>query len=518
MLYAYFWYLGLCIFTHKFFNTMYNTLKDNLLKSTNTLMLTFLLFNTASAQNFNLILGGEGNDCINQIIELENGDLVGIGTTTSLNPAGAMPQNHGETDIWFIRLDNSGSLLSNKLIGGEADDDVAKMFYKKNENELLLVGNTRSKINYESMYRVYNDKLWTPLLDIEGNITQLNFYRNFVADEIFDVIMSNNKIFIAAKLEEVEIDNATLYLMDENGESDWRFSLFRLGSSFKFIDSDFVNNTFWVVGTGASDYVDYSDEADILARSIDDNSTVLERDDFEIGSLKKVWGLSNGNGLVLRKDSNGQPVLTKVDSILNTIWDIEVENVKLTTTKYFYVPMININVPAPFYLFELDHDVLQFCFTNNNDDINILSIDIDGNILSDKTYGGDSSELLLNILPTEDDGYIMWATSESSNSGDITQNNNGKKDIWVIKLDAEKNIEWQRLLGGSEDDEIKDITPLANGGYVLSGFTYSSNSGDILSENQGESDAWLVKLNKDGNFDTNIECVPPSVGTFMCDE
>jgi len=158
--------------------------------------LIFLFFNTALAQNFNLTLGGEGTESIEQIIELDNGDLVAIGTTSSLNPANAMPQNNGEQDIWFIRLDSVGNIIANKLIGGEDEDKVVKMFYNNIENELLLVGSTRSKLNYESPYRVYNDKLWTPLLDTDGNIVQLNFYRDVLADDFIDVIMSTNEVFI----------------------------------------------------------------------------------------------------------------------------------------------------------------------------------------------------------------------------------------------------------------------------------------------------------------------------------
>jgi hypothetical protein len=65
-------------------------------------------------------------------------------------------------------------------------------------------------------------------------------------------------------------------------------------------------------------------------------------------------------------------------------------------------------------------------------------------------------------------------------------------DIWVIKLNASRNIEWQKHLGGSGYEEAHSIQRTSDGGYIVAGYT-DSNNRDVAG-NHGGRDAWVVKL------------------------
>src|SRR5882672_11598499 len=72
-----------------------------------------------------------------------------------------------------------------------------------------------------------------------------------------------------------------------------------------------------------------------------------------------------------------------------------------------------------------------------------------------KTFGGTSSDEASVIRATNDGGYIVTGLSYSSD-GDVS-NPHGASDHWVIKLDALGNMQWNNSFGGSGDDKGYDI-------------------------------------------------------------
>ncbi len=113
-----------------------------------------------------------------------------------------------------------------------------------------------------------------------------------------------------------------------------------------------------------------------------------------------------------------------------------------------------------------------------------------------KALGGSSSDVASSIQQTADGGYIVAGYSYS-NDGDVT-GNHGQNDYWIVKLDGNGNTQWQKALGGSSGDEAQSIQQTADGGYIVAGLSWS-NSGDVIG-NHGISDYWVVKLDGNGNI------------------
>ncbi|MEO5776114.1 MAG: T9SS type A sorting domain-containing protein [Flavobacterium sp.] len=113
-----------------------------------------------------------------------------------------------------------------------------------------------------------------------------------------------------------------------------------------------------------------------------------------------------------------------------------------------------------------------------------------------KPLGGTNNEGAAAIQKTPDGGYVT-AGSNTSNNGDVTGNHGGY-DYWIVKLDAIGNIQWQKSLGGSGDDVADAIQTTADGGYIVTGYS-NSNDGDV-SGNHGNQDCWVVKLDTTGNI------------------
>ena len=131
-----------------------------------------------------------------------------------------------------------------------------------------------------------------------------------------------------------------------------------------------------------------------------------------------------------------------------------------------------------------------------NGDYWIVKLNSAGAIQWQKTLGGSNNEIAGDIHPTSDGGYIVAGGSYSTD-GDIT-GNHGSGDVWIVKLNSIGAIQWQKSLGGSNYEKANSIQPTSGGGYIVAGVSNSTN-GDVT-ENHGDSDYWIVKLNSNGTM------------------
>ena len=126
----------------------------------------------------------------------------------------------------------------------------------------------------------------------------------------------------------------------------------------------------------------------------------------------------------------------------------------------------------------------------------VVKIDLNGNIQWQKTFGGTNDDAATSIKQTLDGGYIVSGYT-LSNNGDVT-NNRGSTDGWIVKLSNNGNLEWQKTIGGTGIDFAKDILQNTDNSYIVCGWT-SSNNGDVT-VNQGSFDLWIIKLSNTGNI------------------
>jgi uncharacterized delta-60 repeat protein len=122
-----------------------------------------------------------------------------------------------------------------------------------------------------------------------------------------------------------------------------------------------------------------------------------------------------------------------------------------------------------------------------NRDVLILKFDTNGDLLWRKHYGGSSSEYANAINHTSDGGYIIAGRSRSF--GDATSNT----DVWVLKLDSDGAIIWQKTFGGDFFDRSYSVEQTADGGYIVAGATQSFGA--------GSDDMWLTKLDSNGDME-----------------
>jgi len=114
------------------------------------------------------------------------------------------------------------------------------------------------------------------------------------------------------------------------------------------------------------------------------------------------------------------------------------------------------------------------------------------------TVGATDREIPSKLIQTLDGGHLIVGLSESDASFDKTEDGWGEEDAWIVKFEANGQLEWEKTIGGNLRDHINDIITLPDGGYLVTGWTKSGISGDINEQILGSSDAWIFKLNESG--------------------
>src|SRR6185503_13680494 len=123
-------------------------------------------------------------------------------------------------------------------------------------------------------------------------------------------------------------------------------------------------------------------------------------------------------------------------------------------------------------------------FGNGSDDAYYVKLDSNGNELWHFTYGGIGKDRAQDVAATMDGGYIL---AGYTNSGTGSQGVNS----FLVKLDSNGGQTWSKRFGGLSYDDANSVKQLSDGGYILTGQTWSSGA--------GAGDVWVVRTNASGD-------------------
>lgn len=120
-------------------------------------------------------------------------------------------------------------------------------------------------------------------------------------------------------------------------------------------------------------------------------------------------------------------------------------------------------------------------------------------VLWEKSYGGNYAEYLFDAQATADYGFVLAGSSVSRKSGNKEGDYVYGLDYWIWKMDERGEQEWQLSLGGSGNDFLTSLCRTREGGFLLAGYSDSPKGHGKTVGHFGMEDVWLVKLRADGS-------------------
>ncbi len=100
-----------------------------------------------------------------------------------------------------------------------------------------------------------------------------------------------------------------------------------------------------------------------------------------------------------------------------------------------------------------------------------------------KSYGGAITEVGSAVVLSGDGGYVAV--------GHTTSFGSGQQDFYLIKTDSVGDTVWTRVFGGADKDMGTSVANTNDGGYIMTGFSWSFGS--------GRPDMYVVKVDGNGS-------------------
>tara|TARA_B110000503_G_scaffold126152_1_gene194462 strand:+ start:136 stop:1446 length:1311 start_codon:yes stop_codon:yes gene_type:complete len=272
---------------------------------------------------------------------------------------------------------------------------------------------------------------------------------------------------------------------------------------------------FAILGAASSSDLEVSQNAgshDFWILKITAEGTILWEKSFGFSGSDKGISLTNtaDNGFLLAgvldvsaSGGQGNSKVTQKHSG-GDIWALKLSsNGTLEWSKYFGgsftdTPFGVVETSNNEYIIAASSDSEDFNISNNKGtyDFWILKISSNGTLIWEQSFGGSEIDEPRAITATNDGNFMIVGDTRSSDI-DVSINN-GAADLWMIKIATDGSLIWEKTIGASSFDVARSIFKTQDNGFVIVGSSRSSNAGFT---NQGQNDAWILKVNSSGEID-----------------
>ena len=446
------------------------------------IIFVLLHFNANSQVNTSIVnqktIGGSNWDLLrNGLKTSDNGYLIG-GSSSSGISGEKTDTNRGSfssSDFWILNLDHNLNIQWQKTIGGNSNDDLAEII-KCSDGGYLCVGSSISPVSADKTVGCYGQNdYWVVKLDSSGNILWQNVYGGLGDDNAVSAIQLGNGSFIIAG----SSDSDSSGVKSENSRG-W--------DDYWVVCIDSIGNLIWDKTIGGSE----PDGHPQISQDLDNNIYIVGQ------TISPVSGDKTA-------PSYGQSDiwLIKIGPAGNIIWDksyggsndegMNFESI-LIYNNYIYLCTYSAS--------NVSGNKTDSC--RGYADYWILKLDLDGNKIWDKTYGGAMPDAPETMIISQDKELIIGGISNSDISGDKLDPSFGMGDQWIICLDTNGFLQWQKTIGGNQDDDLSNMVEIGNNNYILFGSSQSGISGLKTETCRGNVDYWVVEIATNVGIENNL--------------
>ena len=411
--------------------------------------------NTTAVSTF----GGSNNDSAQSVVATTDGGYAILGFTQS-NDGNITDKQDDSFDYWVIKFNVQHTIEWQKTYGG-SDDDRGREIIQTQDGGYAIIGTSASD-DFDLTENNGSQDFWIAKLDALGNISWQKSF-GFQGDDMgLAVIQTSDSGYLITGVLDVTSSNGqgntTRNTTRHAGGDYWAVKLDNSGNMqwTKYFGGNFTDTPEGVIETDNGDFI-IAGGSDSIDTDISGNKGTYD-----------FW--------VIRIDSNG---------IL--VWEKSYGGTQTEEARAM-VKSADGNIIIAGETRSNDVDVSG---NNGAADFWLIKISPDGNLLWQKTLGGSGFDVARDISVTLDNGFLITGSSRS-NDGDVSENK-GQNDIWVVKTDANANIQWEISAGGSNIDFAYGITELNDQSVVAVGDTTSDDLD--IAENKGFTDLLILKIN-----------------------
>ena len=414
---------------------------------------------------FSFLYGGNYSETSspNSMNKTADGGSILAGTSSFSTTGDVTGINHGSIDFWIVKLDRYGKIEWQRLYGGSGGEE-AHSIQQTTDGGYVVAGYSTSSANGDitGINHGSNDA-WVLKLNASGDIQWQRLYGGNSSEDFNSIRQTADGGYIAAGFSMSSANGDVTGTNSSPGSQDtW---IVKLNSS---------GNIQWQQLYGR---VDSGSDMGISIEQTTDMGYIISGAAFRVGSDYRILKLNSAGTVEWDKVYGG-------NGIDNIHYTMQTADGGYIVTGYS-TSSASGNVTGT---------------SHGGNDIWVIKLNAAGNIQWQRLYGGAGQDSSTSILQTSDGGYLLGASSNSSASGDITGTSHGGYDSWVVKLNSVGNIEWQKLYGGNDSDLTTSIKQAVGGGYIISGYSKSSLSGDVTDSTNGAYDYWVMKLDISGNI------------------
>lgn len=415
------------------------------------LLNTFFVNSQSATLFWQKCYGGTSTDFADKIKSTPDGGFIQVGNVASNN--GNVSGNHGDSDAWVVKCDVVGNIQWQKCLGGSVGDYKPRLTLSSDGGYLVVFGSESVdgtlNVNYGSV------DICAVKMGSSGNIEWINTYGGSGTESTGSVLQLSDGSYVISGSTESNDGNVT---GNHGGIDGWIFKVNAFGQiiwkyCYGGTNNDIIRNM-----------VQTSDGGFIFIGNTKSNTGIFSSNH----GLSDYW--------IVKLTSSGTIVWQKCLGGSN---DEDGYSIKQTSDNGY---------------------ILNGWTQSNNGNVNgnhssfadywVLKLDLLGNIVWQKCYGGTMQDFGYDIEIESNNSYLIGGTSQSTN-GDVIINHGGY-DYWIARIDTVGNLINQYSFGGSLGDDFKNMDKTIDDNYLLFGNSQSNNIN--VSGNHGQSDLWVVKF------------------------
>ncbi|MGC4039730.1 MAG: T9SS type A sorting domain-containing protein [Flavobacterium sp.] len=420
------------------------------MKKLHLILLFFCFLGKINAQAPSIIwqktFGGTNMDSATAITQTTDGGYAFVAFTDSAN--GDVTQNHGETDLWVVKVTESGDIQWQKSFGGSRDE-YGRRIKQTSDGGYIIIATTLSN-DGDITHNYGESDYWIVKLDNSGVMEWQKSYGGISVDDAYDIKQTLDGGYIVVG-NSVTILNS--FAANHIGNSDvWLVKLNALG------------NIEWENSSGGES----NETAMAVSQTIDGGYIVASHTWSNIGA---IGGHADNDFFVVKYTATGSVEWQRVigGSGNEYVFDI------LQLNDGSYVVAGNTT--------STDNGILN----HGMQDGFVVKLDDNGEPVWQKTFGGTEYDGFEDVEITSDNKIILSGYTHSYN-GDVTDYHGGQ-DAWVVEINTNGELQWQKTFGSTDNEGIQELHQTVDGGFIMAGLKLP------LYGNLSTRNCWIVKLN-----------------------